>query len=63
MSGDGAGDSFLGKVMLGVLACILPPLAVGIKEEECNGHFWLSILLTIFLFVPGVLHALYIVCR
>ena len=59
-SGD---DSFCGKLMLGILACILPPLAVGIKEEACNGHFWLSVLLTIILFIPGVLHALYIVCR
>lgn len=43
-----------------ILAIILPPvgvfLTVGIKP-----HFWLNVLLTILGFVPGIVHALYVI--
>ena len=45
-----------------ILAIFLPPVAafltVGIKL-----HFWLNILLTIFFFVPGMIHALWLVVK
>eukprot|EP00543_Licmophora_paradoxa_P004826 CAMPEP_0202457790 /NCGR_PEP_ID=MMETSP1360-20130828/14710_1 /ASSEMBLY_ACC=CAM_ASM_000848 /TAXON_ID=515479 /ORGANISM="Licmophora paradoxa, Strain CCMP2313" /LENGTH=68 /DNA_ID=CAMNT_0049077955 /DNA_START=57 /DNA_END=263 /DNA_ORIENTATION=- len=54
--------SFCGSILLAVLAVFIPPLAVGL-EEGCNGHLWLNIVLTLIVFVPGVIHALYIIFR
>ncbi len=43
-----------------LLAIVLPPLGVfltvGLKL-----HFWLNVLLTILGFVPGIIHALYVI--
>ena len=43
-----------------LFAIILPPVGVlftiGLKM-----HFWLNILLTILGFVPGIIHALYVI--
>ncbi len=45
-----------------VLAIFLPPVAafltVGIKL-----HFWLNLILTLLFFVPGVIHALWLVVK
>ena len=45
-----------------ILAVIIPPLSVYLKVGLC-GTFWLNILLTILGYVPGVLHALYVVLK
>lgn len=49
--------------ILVILAIFLPPLAVCLDGDGINGHFWLNILLCIFFWVPGVLHALWCVLR
>lgn len=45
-----------------VLAIFLPPIAafltVGIRL-----HFWLNIILTLLFFLPGVVHALWLVVK
>lgn len=45
-----------------IFAIILPPLGVfltvGIKP-----HFWLNILLTILGFIPGIVHAVWIIAK
>ncbi len=45
-----------------VLAIFLPPVAafltVGIKL-----HFWLNLILTLLFFIPGVIHALWLVVK
>ncbi len=45
-----------------VLAIFLPPVAafltVGIKL-----HFWLNLILTLLFFIPGVIHALWLVIK
>lgn len=41
---------------------ILPPLGVGL-QVGLGVHFWLNILLTMFGYFPGVLHAIYIILR
>ena len=52
------------KILLIVLAIILPPLAVFLKNgNKINGEFWLNIVLCILGGVPGVLHALYVVLK
>lgn len=45
-----------------VLAVLLPPLGVFL-QVGIGLHFWLNILLTIFGYVPGIVHALWIILR
>ncbi|CAG2180730.1 unnamed protein product, partial [Oppiella nova] len=45
-----------------VLAFILPPAAV-LLDRGCNLDFLLNILLTVFGWLPGFIHALFIICR
>lgn len=48
-------------VLLAILAILLPPLAVGLHEHALNGKFWLSVLLTLLFWLPGVIYALIVV--
>lgn len=43
-----------------IFAILLPPLGVFL-EVGFAGAFWLNILLTLLGFVPGIIHALYII--
>lgn len=47
-------------LLLIILAIIFPPLGVGLKVG-LKGQFWLNVLLTILGFVPGIIHALYVI--
>lgn len=47
--------------LLVILAILLPPLAVYLHQGEINGKFWLSLLLTLLFFLPGVIYALLVV--
>lgn len=52
-----------GKEILKVLLAIfLPPVGV-FFEVGIGLHFWINILLTIFGYVPGIVHAIYIILR
>ncbi|QTD54932.1 YqaE/Pmp3 family membrane protein [Parasphingorhabdus cellanae] len=42
-----------------LLAIILPPLGVFV-QEGLNSNFWISVLLTLLGYVPGIVFALYI---
>ncbi|NCT41467.1 MAG: YqaE/Pmp3 family membrane protein [Alphaproteobacteria bacterium] len=53
-------DSLLSDVIKIILAVILPPLGV-FFEVGLTKHFWINIILTIFGFVPGIIHAVYII--
>ena len=48
-------------VLLVILAILLPPLAVYLHEDEINTRFWISIVLTLLFWIPGVIYALIIV--
>ncbi len=48
-------------VLLVILAILLPPLAVYLHEGVINKRFWISLLLTLLFFVPGVIYALVVV--
>jgi uncharacterized membrane protein YqaE (UPF0057 family) len=48
-------------VLLVILAILLPPLAVYLHEGEINTRFWISIVLTLLFWIPGVIYALIIV--
>ena len=56
----GTKDSLLGDLFKIILAVILPPLGV-LLEVGLGLHFWLNIVLTLFGFVPGIIHAIYII--
>ena len=43
-----------------ILAVLLPPLGV-LAEVGLGLHFWLNIVLTIFGYIPGIIHAVYII--
>ena len=45
-----------------LLAIILPPLGVFL-QVGLGLQFWLNILLTIFGYVPGIIHAVWIILR
>ena len=45
-----------------ICAVLLPPLGVFL-EVGFKGHFWLNILLTLLGFIPGVIHALYVILK
>ncbi|THU35000.1 YqaE/Pmp3 family membrane protein [Niastella caeni] len=49
------------QVLLAILAILLPPLAVYLKEEEVNSRFWISLILTLLFWIPGVIFALLVV--
>ncbi len=49
-------------ILLIIVAILLPPLAVAVREQ-LGVQFWLNLVLTLIGWVPGVIHALYIVLR
>ncbi len=55
-------ESGMSTILLVILALILPPLAVGLKDGF-GGSFILNIILTILAWLPGVIHALIVVLR
>ena len=50
------------KLLLVIIAILIPPLAVGLKEG-IGLHLILNIVLCLLFWLPGLLHALYIVLR
>ena len=48
-------------ILLVILAILLPPLAVYLHQDEINTKFWISLLLTLLFWVPGVIYALLVV--
>lgn len=44
-----------------ILCIVLPPLAVFLKEQKLGVHFWLDLLFTLLLLLPGIIYA-FIVC-
>ncbi|KAF4555711.1 Proteolipid membrane potential modulator-like protein 3 [Elsinoe fawcettii] len=46
-----------------ILAIFLPPLGVFWKQRRCSADFLINILLTVLGYIPGIIHALYIVLR
>lgn len=45
-----------------IAAILLPPLGVFL-EVGITKHFWINILLTILGYIPGIVHAVYIIAR
>ncbi len=45
-----------------LLSILLPPLGVAL-EVGLTKHFWINIILTILGYIPGIVHAVYIIAR
>ncbi|MGD8174992.1 YqaE/Pmp3 family membrane protein [Marinimicrobium sp. ARAG 43.8] len=45
-----------------ILAILLPPLGVFL-QVGLKGAFWLNILLTLLGYIPGIVHAVWIIAR
>lgn len=45
-----------------LIAILLPPLGVFL-QVGISGAFWLNILLTILGYIPGIIHAIYIILK
>lgn len=45
-----------------LLAIILPPLGVFL-QVGIGLHFWLNILLTLLGYIPGIIHAVWVIAR
>ena len=48
-------------LLLVILAILLPPLAVYLHEGAINNRFWISLLLTLLFWIPGVIYALIVI--
>ncbi|UJR38227.1 hypothetical protein I4U23_030900 [Adineta vaga] len=53
-------SELIGKILLTVLAILLPPIAAIIRVG-CSTHFWINLVLTILGWLPGVIHAIWLV--
>lgn len=53
-------DSALGDLLKILLAVLLPPLGVFL-EVGLGKHFWINLILTLLGYLPGIIHAVYII--
>ncbi|KIW21330.1 hypothetical protein PV08_01910 [Exophiala spinifera] len=52
-----------GDIFLGLLAVLFPPIAVWIKSGICSCDSLINILLCMLGYIPGLIHAWYIIAR
>jgi uncharacterized membrane protein YqaE (UPF0057 family) len=45
-----------------ILAIVLPPVGVFL-QVGIGMHFWLNILLTILGYIPGIIHAVWVIAK
>ena len=45
-----------------ILAILLPPLGV-FMQVGFGKHFWINVILTLFGYVPGIVHAIYVIVK
>jgi len=57
-----AGDkSRVEQIVLIILAIFIPPLAVYLHQGEVNSKFWISLVLTLLFWLPGMIYSLLVV--
>lgn len=54
-------DADTNTLLLCILAILLPPLAIYLKEGEINSKFWIGLLLTLLFWLPGIIYALLVI--
>ncbi|WP_425409434.1 YqaE/Pmp3 family membrane protein [Hyphococcus sp.] len=55
-------DSAGGDLLRVILSVILPPVGVAM-EVGFSAQFWINVILTLLGYIPGVIHALWIILR
>ncbi len=45
-----------------IFAIIFPPIGVAM-QVGITKHFWINVILTLFGFLPGIIHAVYIIAK
>lgn len=50
------------KVLLVILGILLPPVSVALLKG-INKDFWINLILTLCFFLPGMIHALWLVLK
>jgi len=60
--GVGRGSEESVDVLRIILAILLPPLGVFL-QVGLRGQFWINVLLTILGYVPGIIHAVWVISR
>ncbi len=53
----------MNKTVLIILAIFLPPVAVFLKNNAVNKDLIINIVLCLFFFIPGIIHALWLVTK
>jgi uncharacterized membrane protein YqaE (UPF0057 family) len=48
------------KLLMIIVAVILPPLAVAL-DSGLSKQFWISLVLTLLFYLPGLIYALYVI--
>lgn len=46
------------KLLLVIIAILLPPLAVYLHQGEINSKFWIALVLWLLFYIPGLIYAL-----
>ena len=54
-------DGDVDTALLVILAIFIPPLAVYLHQNEINSKFWISLVLTLIFWIPGVIYSLLVV--
>jgi uncharacterized membrane protein YqaE (UPF0057 family) len=62
MTIQGTPDSTLSDLIKILIAILLPPVGVFL-EVGLTKHFWINIILTLFGFIPGIVHAVYVIAK
>jgi uncharacterized membrane protein YqaE (UPF0057 family) len=55
-------ESEISKLLLVIIAILIPPLAVGLKDG-IGMSLLINIVLTLLFYVPGLLHALWVILK
>ena len=48
-------------VLLVIITVLLPPLGVYLHQGEINSKFWISLLLTLLFYIPGLIYSLIVI--
>jgi uncharacterized membrane protein YqaE (UPF0057 family) len=48
-------------LLLIILAILLPPLAVYIYEDGITNRFWISLILSLLIWIPGIIYAFIVI--
>lgn len=51
-----------GDIIRIIFSILLPPIGVAV-EVGFTKHFWMNVILTLFGYVPGIIHAVYIIAK